>query len=41
MKKKSSVKYGDIQQEDEIKKKNDDFYKQYKSLLDELENDEE
>ena len=39
--KKSSVKYGDIQQEDEIRKKNDDFYKQYKSLLDELENDGE
>lgn len=39
--KKSSVKYGDIQQEDEIKKKNDDFYKQYKSLLDELDNDGE
>lgn len=39
--KKPSVKYGDIQQEDEIKKKNDDFYKQYKSLFDELENDGE
>ena len=39
--KKPSVKYGDIQQEDEIKKKNDDFYKQYKSLFDEFENDGE
>ena len=39
--KKPSVKYGDIQQEDEIKKKNDDFYKQYKSLFDELEDDGE
>lgn len=39
--KKPSVKYGDIQEEDEIKKKNDDFYKQYKSLFDELESDGE
>ena len=39
--KKASVKYSDIQQEDEIKKKNDDFYKQYKSLFDELESDGE
>lgn len=39
--KKPSVKYSDIQQEYEIKKKNDDFYKQYKSLFDELENDGE
>lgn len=39
--KKPSVKFCDIQQEDEIKKKNDDFYKQYKSLFDELENDGE
>lgn len=39
--KKSPVKYGDIQQENEMKKKNDDFYKQYKSLLDELDNDRE
>ena len=36
---KTSVKFNDIEQEDELKKKNDEFYKQYKALFDELEDD--
>ena len=37
---KTSLKYEDIKREDEIKKKNDEFYQQYKTLFDELEEDD-